>query len=425
MAQEKLDATVHLFCGLPTSGKTTLAKELEKSHKAVRFSLDEWMIDLTDATIFDAEYGEMADKLKELFWQTAVSILKQEVDVILDWSLWNHERRQKWIGRITELGADYTLYFLNIPPVVLRQRLEVRNNDLPSGAHPIPISELERFIPLFEPPTPDENLNVVQIYLGQDGPIHNPHLEGHTFFWPGNETGVLLLHGLTATTAEVRLLAEKLHAEGYTISAPLLPGHGTEPEDLNETTWRDWAWTAEKAYQHLATVCDTVFIGGESMGGALALYLTAQHKEVAGVMGYAPAIKLAIPTHNMVRLYVAAPLVNSLPKDNVGSNEDWQGYRVNPLRAVMELIRLGQEVRRQLPQISQPVLVMQGRKDKTVSADVGEIILEGVLSEQAEQHWLEQSGHVILLEDELDEITAVTLDFIQKSINSETQRGTK
>lgn len=416
MAQEKLDATVHLFCGLPTSGKTTFAKELEQNHKAIRFSLDEWMIELTDATIFDAEYGEMAEKLKELFWQTAVPLLQQGTDVILDWSLWSRERREKWIGRITELGADYTLYYLNIPPVVLRQRLEKRNAELPPGVHPLPVAELDRFIPLFEPPTAEENLNVVQIYLGQDGPIHNPHLAGDTFFWPGNEVGVLLLHGLTATTAEVRLLAEKLHAAGYTISAPLLPGHGTHPDELNETTWHDWAWTAEKAYQYLATVCDQVFVGGESTGGALALYLAAQHKEIAGVLCYAPAIKLAIPMHNMVRLYVAAPLVSSLPKDNVGSNEHWQGYRVNPLRAVMELVRLGQEVRRQLPQISQPLLVMQGRSDKTVSEDVGDVILSGVLSEQAERHWWEKSGHVILLEGELEEITAVTLNFIQKSI---------
>ena len=416
MAQEKLTATVHLFCGLPTSGKTTFAKELEQNHKAVRFSLDEWMIRLTDATIFDAEYGEMADQLKELFWDTAVPLLQQGTDVILDWSLWSRERREKWIGRITELGADYTLYYLNIPPVVLRQRLAARNAELPAGVHPIPIAELDRFIPIFEPPTPDENLNAVQIYLGQDGPIHNPHLEGDTFFWQGNEVGVLLLHGLTATTAEVRLLAEKLQGEGYTISAPLLPGHGTQPDELNETSWHDWAWTAEKAYQHLATVCDHVFVGGESTGGALALYLAAQHQEIAGVLCYAPAIKLAIPLHNMVRLYVAAPLVNSLPKDNVGSNEFWQGYRVNPLRAVMELVRLGLEVRRELPKITQPALVMQGRNDKTVSEDVGEIILAGVASEVALQHWWEQSGHVILLEDELAGITAVTLNFINEAL---------
>ena len=260
------------------------------------------------------------------------------------------------------------------------------------------------------------------VHRGQDGLIQNPHLEGETFFWEAGATGILLLHGLTATTAEVRLLAERLHAEGYTISAPLLPGHGTKPEDLNETTWREWAWTAEKAYHHLATVCDHVFVGGESTGGALALYLAARHKDIAGVLCYAPAIKLAIPTRNMVRLYVAAPLVDAIPKENVGNNAYWQGYKVNPLRAVVELIRLGREVRRQLVRITQPVLVMQGRQDETVSADVGEIILEGVASEQKEQHWLEQSGHVILLEDELDEITAVTLSFIQKSLESDWEK---
>lgn len=421
MAQEKIDATVHLFCGLPTSGKTTLAKELEQTHNAVRFTLDEWMINLTDLTIADDEYGLMIEKLKEMFWLTAVSILNQGVDVIFDWSLWNPQRRQKWVSRITELGANYKLYYLNMPPVVIRQRIEVRNNDLPPGAHWLPVDELDRFLPIFQPPTPEEDLNVEEIYLGQDGSIHNPHLEGDTFLWPGGEVGILLLHGLTATTAEVRLLAEKLKGEGYTISAPLLPGHGTNPEDLNETTWHDWAWTAEKAYQHLATVCEHVFVGGESTGGALALYLAAQHREITGVLCYAPAIKLAIPMHNMVRLYVSAPLVHSVPKENVGNNPYWQGYRVNPLRAVMELVRLGLDVRRQLPQISQPVLVMQGRQDKTVSEDVGEIILEGVLSERAEQHWWEHSGHVILLEDELDEITAVTLNFIQKVLKNGTQ----
>ena len=57
----------------------------------------------------------------------------------------------------------------------------------------------------------------------------NPELEGGSFFWRGGETGVLLLHGLTSTTAEVRPLAKRLLNEGYTVSGILLPGHGTTP----------------------------------------------------------------------------------------------------------------------------------------------------------------------------------------------------
>ena len=61
----------------------------------------------------------------------------------------------------------------------------------------------------------------------------NPELEGGSFFWKGGETGVLLLHGLTATTAEVRPLAKRLFNEGYTVSGILLPGHGSTPENLS------------------------------------------------------------------------------------------------------------------------------------------------------------------------------------------------
>ena len=62
--------------------------------------------------------------------------------------------------------------------------------------------------------------------------MKNPQLDGEDFFVQGNSTGILLIHGFTATTTEVRLLAENLHHVGFTVAGPLLPGHGTHPEDL-------------------------------------------------------------------------------------------------------------------------------------------------------------------------------------------------
>lgn len=127
--------------------------------------------------------------------------------------------------------------------------------------------------------------------------LQNPHLKGDSFLWENGPIGVLLLHGLTATTAEVRILARELHDRGYTVMGPLLPGHGTQPEELNKVSWEDWAWTAEASYQHLATLCPTVFVGGESTGAALALHLASAHEEIGGVLCYAPAIKLAMPLY--------------------------------------------------------------------------------------------------------------------------------
>jgi carboxylesterase len=414
MANDAHKPTVHLFCGLPGSGKTRLAKEIESKQRAVRFTLDEWMIALTDASIFDDEYGVVAARLREKIWQTAVSLLNLGIDVILDWSLWNQQKRSEMIANIEAIGANHKLYYLNIPHVVLRKRLAERNEAAQPHTHTIPDAEFLRFAPLFEPPTSDEALNIVEMTLGHDQPIHNPHLEGNAFFWEGGSVGVLLLHGLTATAAEVRLLAERLHQRGYSVMAPLLPGHGTNPEELNETTWHDWAWEAEKSYHHMATVCEHVFVGGESTGAVLALELAAHYPDIAGVLCYAPAIKLALPTTDLIRLYAAAPLVNAIPKQKMGDNEYWQGYRVYPVRAVMELVRLGRDMRRRLAGVRQPVLVMQGRHDETIAANAAEIIVAGVGSQIKEMHWLEKSGHVILLEEELSLIESLTIAFMNR-----------
>jgi esterase/lipase len=249
----------------------------------------------------------------------------------------------------------------------------------------------------------------------------NPHLAGDSFYWEGGPVGALLLHGLTATVAEVRPLAQLLHEQGYTVAGPLLPGHGTKPEDLNKVSWRDWLETAESSYHHLATVCDHVFVGGESTGAVIALHLAARHPEIAGILAYAPAIKLAISTTDLLRLYAAAPFLESVPKEDPDSHPLWQGYRVNPLWGVVELIRLGGEVRQRLEQIEQPVLVIQGRNDTTIAADSGQVILEGVRSEIKEQHWMDQSGHVVILDDEREEIAALTIQFIEKIVTLRTE----
>lgn len=245
-------------------------------------------------------------------------------------------------------------------------------------------------------------------------PIVNPHLPGDPFFWEGGSVGVLLLHGLTATPAEVVPLGRLLHNAGYTVSGPLLPGHGTYPEDLNRVTWHDWTWEAEQAYQYLATVCDRVFVGGESTGAVIGLYLASQHPEIAGVLNYAPAIQLALPVSDVVKLYAVAPFIEFMPKEQAGGHARWQGYPVNPLRGVMELIRLGREVRRLLPEIKQPLLVVQGRHDKTIDPQSGELIIEGAQSELTELHWMEESTHVVIIDPELDAIAALTLQFMDK-----------
>ena len=246
-------------------------------------------------------------------------------------------------------------------------------------------------------------------------PLVNAHLEGDSFFWEGGPVGVLLLHGLTATTAEVRPLARLLHEKGYTVAGPLLPGHGTTPADLNRATWRDWVWEAEQSYQHLATVCDQVFVGGESTGAVVALYLASKYEEISGILAYSPAIQLALPPAKIAQLYLSAPFIEAVPKQHPRRNPFWQGYPVTPLRGARELLRLDREVRGRLTAVNQPIFVVQGRHDETIDPDSGQIICDGVSSDITELHWMEESSHVVILDGELAEIATLTGEFIKES----------
>ena len=91
-----------------------------------------------------------------------------------------------------------------------------------------------------------------------------------------NNKGVLLIHGYTGTPAEMRLLGDHLHQEGYTVLGVLLPGHGTKPENLNETNWQDWYAAAEEGFKRLEESCSEVMVAGLSMGGLLAIKVAAE-----------------------------------------------------------------------------------------------------------------------------------------------------
>src|SRR3989337_1476687 len=64
----------------------------------------------------------------------------------------------------------------------------------------------------------------------------------------GRDTAVLLFHGLTGTPLEMRALGQELARDGYTVHIPLLPGRGTQPDDMDDLCWEDWMDAALRAY---------------------------------------------------------------------------------------------------------------------------------------------------------------------------------
>lgn len=248
--------------------------------------------------------------------------------------------------------------------------------------------------------------------------LHNPHLEGDSFFWPAGPVGVLLLHGYTATTAEVRLLARSLYENNYTVAGPLLPGHGDSPDTLNRCRWPDWVKAVQSSYSHLAAQCRRVFVGGESMGALLALYLASEQPDIAGILTYAPALQVSRLT--TVRAHLAAPFIPYVPKRTLhhDAHGRWQGYKVNPIPAFLQLTQLQRVVRQRLLAIRQPLLLIQGRLDTAIDLHGVGVLYRQIGSAVKELHWLEHTGHLVLLEPgQFDQVISLTLHFMEKCLS--------
>lgn len=247
--------------------------------------------------------------------------------------------------------------------------------------------------------------------------LKNPQLPGDPFFFDGNDVGIMLLHGFTATTAEVRPLAHFLHKQGYTVAGALLPGHGTKPADLNRVSWQDWVTEGEQLYLKLKDRCKTVLIGGESTGGLICLWLAQKYPEINGLLAYAPALKLPTSRMDIIKLYAISPFIPFIQKALSDDDLAWQGYKVNPLKGAIQLLKLQNEVRKDLNTILQPTLIVQGRLDQTIDPEGAKTIYQEISSKRKEIHWMENSTHCVILDRELDQVEKITLEFIHSILN--------
>jgi len=104
--------------------------------------------------------------------------------------------------------------------------------------------------------------------------------------------GVLLTHGLTSSPYMMRHLAAFFQQNGFRVMVVLLPGHGTQPGDLLEVTWQEWAKTVAYGAYKLAEEVDEVYLAGYSIGGALSVYQSLRDSRVRGLFLFSPAIRI-------------------------------------------------------------------------------------------------------------------------------------
>ena len=149
--------TLYLTCGLPGSGKTTLAKRLEQDASALRLTADDWLHELYPGiSTPEAETGPFRRRVERLQWSIALRALALGCNVVLDWGVWAREERDDISTGAREAGARVVLCLLDAPINELWNRLSRRNTDRPVGAFDIPRAALLRWSDLFQRPTADE-----------------------------------------------------------------------------------------------------------------------------------------------------------------------------------------------------------------------------------------------------------------------------
>lgn len=141
-----------LLCGLPGSGKTTLAKRLAREIPAVRLCPDEWMADL-GIDLFDERTRH---RLENRFWGHAQDLLRLGATVILEFGFWARSERDDKRLAARGLGVPVELHYLAAPIGELSRRLEVRSREGATGTVPVSRALLEEYAKLFQAPSDDE-----------------------------------------------------------------------------------------------------------------------------------------------------------------------------------------------------------------------------------------------------------------------------
>ncbi|MCA1031547.1 carboxylesterase [Bacillus timonensis] len=235
------------------------------------------------------------------------------------------------------------------------------------------------------------------------------------FTFEGGERAVLLLHGFTGNSADVRMLGRYLEKNGYTCHAPQYKGHGVPPEELVHTGPKDWWEDVMEGYQFLKDKGHKdIAAVGLSLGGVFSLKL-----------GYTVPIKGIVPMCAPMYIKSEEVMYQGI-LDFAREYKKYEGktveqiekemieFQKTPMNTLKELQQLISDVRNNVDMIYSPTFVVQARHDHMINTDSANIIYNEVESDVKEIKWYEESGHVITLDKERDQLHEDVLQFLEK-----------
>lgn len=233
------------------------------------------------------------------------------------------------------------------------------------------------------------------------------------FFFEAGKRAVLLLHGFTGSSADVRMLGRFLEKHGYTSLAPHYKGHGVPPEELIESGPADWWQDVLKGYYELKERgYDEIAVAGLSLGGVYSLNLALNHPVKGVVTMCSPMVMRSTDLMFEGVLAYAKQYKKQEGKSEEQIELEIERIREKGMASLPELQKFVYDVRDKLELLYAPILVIQSRYDEVIDPKSAQIIYDGVESYEKELKWFEHSKHVITLDKEKDKMHEDILMFL-------------
>lgn len=234
------------------------------------------------------------------------------------------------------------------------------------------------------------------------------------FFFQAGKRAVLLLHGFTGSSSDVRMLGRFLEKQGYTSHAPHYKGHGVPPEQLIETSPDEWWEDVVKGYNTLKEAgYDEIAVVGLSLGGVFSLKLSLM-EPVKGIVTMCSPMTMKT-TDLMFKgvLKYAKDFKRFEGKTETEIEQEVEAIKSKGMPSLAQLQILVTDVRKELDMVYAPILVIQSKNDAIIDPHSAHIIYEEVESLKKDIKWFEHSGHVITLDKEKQLLHETVYDFLQ------------
>ncbi|MFC7394512.1 alpha/beta hydrolase [Scopulibacillus cellulosilyticus] len=234
------------------------------------------------------------------------------------------------------------------------------------------------------------------------------------FTFEAGKRAVLLLHGFTGNSSDVRMLGRYLQDKGYTSHAPHYKGHGVPPEELLETGPKDWWEDVKNGYEHLQSLgYEEIAVAGLSLGGVFSLKCGYTFPVKGIVTMCAPMnAKTEKQIYEGVLEY-AEEYKKREGKSDEEIKEEMEAFEEKQMATIKDLQNLINDVRNHVDMIYVPTFVVQARNDKMIDTNSANIIYNEVQSDDKDIKWYEHSSHVITLGDEKEQLHEDIYHFLE------------